>query len=99
MPPLCLARLSAPSQHRPRGCCADRRSSSSSDAPSRIRTRHRPLGVRIVGIHPYALKFPMMRSDEQLADLADDIARNGQREPIDITPGGLISSSCRSNKT
>jgi hypothetical protein len=23
----------------------------------------------IVGIHPYALKFPMMRSDEQLADL------------------------------
>jgi hypothetical protein len=41
----------------------------------------------------------MMRSDEQLADLADDIARNGQREPIDITPGGLISSSCGSNKT
>jgi hypothetical protein len=38
-----------------------------------------------LGIHPYALKFPMMRSDEQLVDLADDIARNGQREPIDIT--------------
>ena len=52
-----------------------------------------------LGIHPYTLKFPMMRSDEQLADLADDIARNGQRAPIDITPGGLISSSCRSNKT
>ena len=70
-----------------------------SDAPVTPRRRRKSKTPEIVGIHPYALRFPMMRSDEQLADLADDIARNGQREPIDITPGGLIGSSCRPNKT
>ena len=70
-----------------------------SDAPVTPRRRRKNKTPGIVGIHPYALRFPMMRSDEQLADLADDIARNGHREPIDITPGGLIGSSCRPNKT
>lgn len=45
--------------------------------------------VEIVGVHPYAEKFPMLPENE-LADLADSISANGLRLPIVMTPNGLI---------
>lgn len=43
----------------------------------------------IVGIHPYADKFPMLPEGE-LAELAESIRANGLRNPIVITPEGLV---------
>jgi hypothetical protein len=43
----------------------------------------------IVGVHPYADKFPML-PDAELAELAESIAANGLRSPIVLTPDGLI---------
>ena len=43
----------------------------------------------IIAVHPYAALFPMLDSNS-LADLADDIARNGQRDPIVVTADGLL---------
>lgn len=45
--------------------------------------------TRIVGAHPYADKFPML-SEPELAELAESIKANGQRNPIVLTPDGLI---------
>lgn len=45
--------------------------------------------MNIQGIHPYADKFPML-SDAELAELAESIAANGLRNPIVVTPDGLI---------
>lgn len=39
--------------------------------------------------HPYADKFPMLPAPE-LADLAESIRENGLRQPIVVTPDGLI---------
>lgn len=39
--------------------------------------------------HPYADKFPMLPASE-LADLAESIRENGLRQPIVVTPDGLI---------
>lgn len=43
----------------------------------------------ITGIHPYADKFPMLPESE-LAELAESIKSNGQRNPIVLTTDGLI---------
>lgn len=43
----------------------------------------------ITGIHPYADKFPMLPESE-LAELAESIKANGQRNPIVLTTDGLI---------
>ena len=40
-------------------------------------------------IHPYADAFPML-PDDDLDALADDIARNGQRHPIILSPDGAL---------
>lgn len=43
----------------------------------------------VVGVHPYADKFPMLPENE-LEELAESIGTNGLRNPIIVTPGGLI---------
>jgi len=43
----------------------------------------------ITGAHPYADKFPML-GDAELAELAESIKSNGLRNPIVVTPEGLI---------
>lgn len=43
----------------------------------------------ITGVHPYADKFPMLPDDE-LAELAESISEHGLRNPIIVTPDGLI---------
>lgn len=43
----------------------------------------------VVGVHPYADKFPMLPENE-LEELAESIGTNGLRNPIVVTPGGLI---------
>jgi ParB-like nuclease domain len=43
----------------------------------------------ITGIHPYAEKFPML-PNEELEELAESIRANGLRNPIVVTPDGLI---------
>lgn len=43
----------------------------------------------IAGVHPYAEKFPMLPQSE-LAELAESIRANGLRQPIVVTPDGLI---------
>ncbi|MCJ0906243.1 ParB N-terminal domain-containing protein [Rhodococcus sp. ARC_M6] len=43
----------------------------------------------IVGIHPYAEKFPMLQEVE-LSELADSIRANGLRNPIVVTLDGLL---------
>ncbi|MGY1607279.1 ParB/RepB/Spo0J family partition protein [Geodermatophilus sp. SYSU D00700] len=43
----------------------------------------------IAGVHPYAEKFPMLPEDE-LAELAESVRANGLRQPIVVTPDGLI---------
>lgn len=43
----------------------------------------------ITGTHPYAKKYPML-PDADLAELAEAIKTNGQRQPIVVTPDGLI---------
>jgi hypothetical protein len=43
----------------------------------------------ITGVHPYAEKFPKLPDDE-LAELAESIRANGLRQPIVVTPDGLI---------
>lgn len=43
----------------------------------------------ITGVHPYADKFPML-PDAELQELAESIRQNGLRNPIIITPDGLI---------
>ena len=45
--------------------------------------------MTITGVHPYAEKFPML-GDAELAELAESIAENGLRNPIVLTPDGLI---------
>lgn len=45
--------------------------------------------MTITGVHPYADKFPML-SDAELAELAESIAESGLRNPIVLTPDGLI---------
>lgn len=45
--------------------------------------------VSITGVHPYAEKFPML-GEAELAELAESIAENGLRNPIVLTPDGLI---------
>lgn len=46
------------------------------------------LGPNVV-VHPLAAAFPMMPDDE-LAELADDILTNGQREPIKLDQTGRL---------
>lgn len=48
-----------------------------------------PPSPAIAGVHPYADKFPMLPEDE-LAELAESIRANGLRQPIVVTPDGLI---------
>ncbi|MFC4693513.1 ParB/RepB/Spo0J family partition protein [Geodermatophilus arenarius] len=43
----------------------------------------------IAGVHPYAEQFPML-TDDELADLAESIRANGLRQPIVVTPDGLV---------
>lgn len=43
----------------------------------------------ITGVHPYADKFPMLPESE-LMELAESIRANGLRQPIVVTPDGLI---------
>lgn len=43
----------------------------------------------VSGVHPYADKFPMLPAAE-LDELAESIAANGLRQPIVVTPDGLI---------
>ena len=43
----------------------------------------------ITGVHPYAEKFPMLPADE-LDELTASIAANGLRQPVVITPDGLV---------
>lgn len=43
----------------------------------------------ITGVHPYADRFPMLPDDE-LAELVASIAANGLRNPVVVTPDGLI---------
>jgi hypothetical protein len=43
----------------------------------------------ITGTHPYADKFPML-PDPELEELAESIRANGLRNPVVITPDGLI---------
>ena len=43
----------------------------------------------ITGIHPHAECYPLLGSDE-LEALAADIAENGLRDPITVTPDGLL---------
>ena len=45
--------------------------------------------MTITGVHPYAEKFPML-GEAELAELAESIAENGLRNPIVLTPDGLI---------
>ena len=45
--------------------------------------------MTIRGVHPYAEKFPML-GEAELAELAESIAENGLRNPIVLTPDGLI---------
>lgn len=47
------------------------------------------MAATITGVHPYADKFPML-SDAELGELAESIAENGLRNPIVLTPDGLI---------
>ena len=56
------------------------------ETPTRRRRRKPP---PMKGTHPYAEVFPMMAGDE-LMDLADDIKRNGLRDPIEVTRDGLL---------
>lgn len=45
--------------------------------------------ARIVGVHPYAEKFPML-SDGELDELAESIASIGLINPVVVDPAGLI---------
>lgn len=45
--------------------------------------------TEVCGVHPHAETFPLFTNDE-LARLAEDIAANGLRDPITLTPDGLI---------
>ncbi len=45
--------------------------------------------MTITGVHPYADKFPMLPASE-LADLAESIRANGLRQPVVVTPDGLV---------
>ena len=42
-----------------------------------------------IAVHPFAARFPML-DDDDLADLAADIAANGQREPITLNLDGVL---------
>jgi ParB-like nuclease domain len=55
--------------------------------PARARRRRKV--PAIVGIHRLADILPML-SDDELTDLADDIKTNGLRNPIEVTPEGLV---------
>lgn len=43
----------------------------------------------ITGVHPYAEKFPML-PEADLAELAESVRANGLRNPVVVTPDGLI---------
>lgn len=45
--------------------------------------------VIVTGAHPYAEKFPLL-PEAELAELAESIRANGLRNPIVVTPDGLI---------
>lgn len=45
--------------------------------------------MKIASVHEHAEYYPML-SDEQLEELADDIRKNGQRDPITVTPDGIL---------
>lgn len=45
--------------------------------------------MNITGISPHAEFYPLL-SDEALQELAADIAENGQRQPIMVTPAGVL---------
>lgn len=45
--------------------------------------------TEITGVHPYAEKFPML-PDAELDELAASIAANGLRDPLTLTPAGLL---------
>lgn len=47
------------------------------------------VSAQITGVHPYADKFPML-PDQELDELAESIKANGLRNPIVLTPDGLI---------
>ncbi len=47
------------------------------------------MSAPLTGVHPYADKFPMLPEGE-LADLAESIRANGLRQPVVVTPDGLI---------
>ncbi len=47
-----------------------------------------------MNFHPYANLFPMM-SESELSDLADDIQKNGQREPIWLLSGQILDGRNR----
>lgn len=47
------------------------------------------MSAQITGVHPYADKFPML-PDQELDELAESIKANGLRNPIVLTPDGLI---------
>jgi ParB-like chromosome segregation protein Spo0J len=47
------------------------------------------IATPITGTHPYADKFPML-PDPELEELAESIRANGLRNPVVITPDGLI---------
>jgi hypothetical protein len=60
-------------------------------------TRRRRKAPAISGVHPYALLCPRVNADA-LTDWADDIKRNGLREPIVVTPAGLIIDGINRNE-
>ena len=45
--------------------------------------------MKISSVHEHAEYYPML-SDEQLDELAADIRENGQRDPITVTPDGVL---------
>lgn len=45
--------------------------------------------MKITGVHPYADKFPML-PDSELRELSESIRENGLRQPVVVTPDGLI---------
>lgn len=45
--------------------------------------------LTVTGVHPYADKFPMIREGE-FAELVESIRASGLRQPVVVTPDGLI---------
>jgi len=45
--------------------------------------------IEIVGVHPHTECYPLL-GDDELTALAADIAENGLRDPLTVTPDGLL---------